>query len=228
MGPHRNMSGNIDDLRGRPPAGGGDESTAGAIREAVGRADLEGADDVLLLGPMRGSLDDRACTALMSDWPVDDRNVLFVSLTQSAEERFALLRDGVGATPDRVCVVSGADRYPSETTTGDGPGATTLSVEVVRDPSDLPRLGMTISKAVDEWEDDGAPLVCFHSLTALLQYAGPKRVFRFVHLLQNRLGATAHYHMDVDAHERQTVATLRPLFDAVVEYDADGDVTVTE
>lgn len=196
---------------------------------AIEGADLEGAADVLLLGPMRGSLDDDACTSLLETLPVAGRNVLNISLTQSADERFGLLRDGLEETPRRISVVSGADRYPSETTTGSGTDATTLSVSVVRDPSDLPRLGMTISQAVDDWEDDpGDGLVCFHSLTALMQYVEPKRVFRFVHLLQNRLDATTHYHMDSEAHDRQTVATLRPLFDVVVEYDADGDVTVTD
>lgn len=220
------MSENIEDVPNVLPEGRPEGSTVKSDLLDVDREVLEGASDVLLLGPMRGTLDDDACTSLLRTLPVAGRNVLCVSLTQSADERFGLLRDGLESGPGRVCVVSGADRYSSETTTGSG-GETTLSVSVVRDPSDLPRLGMTISRAVDDWTDDDA-IACFHSLTALLQYAEPKRVFRFVHLLQNRLDATTHYHMDAEAHDRQTVATLRPLFDAVVEYDADGNATVTD
>lgn len=221
------MSENIEDVPNAPPEGRLEGPTVKSDLLDVDREALEGASDVLLLGPMRGTLDDDACTSLLATVPVAGRNVLCVSLTQSADERFGLLRDGLAETPGRVCVVSGADRYSSETTTGADGESTTLSVSVVRDPSDLPRLGMTISRAVDDWTDDDA-VACFHSLTALLQYAEPKRVFRFVHLLQNRLDATTHYHMDAEAHDRQTVATLRPLFDAVVEYDADGNVTVTD
>lgn len=184
------------------------------------------ASDVLVLGPMQGSLDDHVCAALIDTWPVADRNMLFVSFTKTADERIALIRDSIDDSPEHICVVSGADRYPSETTAATPDGSTTISVEVA-DPSDLTRLGMTISRAVDEWGDGNDPLVCFHSLTALLQYVTPKRAFRFVHLLQNRLHATAHYHMDSIAHEQQTVATLRPLFDVIVEYDAEGNVTVT-
>jgi hypothetical protein len=221
------MSENIDDVPNVPPEGSLEGGAVTSDLLDLDREALEGASDVLLLGPMRGSLDDDGCRSLLGTQPVEGRNVLCVSLTQSAEERIDLLREGLAEPPARVCVVSGADRYPSETTTGADDERTTLSVSVVRDPSDLPRLGMTISRAVDDWEDDDA-LACFHSLTALLQYAEPQRVFRFVHLLQNRLDATTHYHMDAAAHDAQTVATLRPLFDAVVEYDADGNATVTD
>lgn len=33
---------------------------------------------------------------------------------------------------------------------------------------------------------------------------------------------TVHDNMDSDAHDRQTVATIQSLFDAVVERDANG------
>lgn len=221
------MSENIDDVGNGKLSDDPGSPSSDSDFDAVDASVLADASDVLLLGPMRGSLDDEACTALMRAWPVADRNVLFVSLTRTADDRVALLRGAVEELPDRVCVVSGADRYPSETTTDADGRSTTLTVEVVRDSSDLPRLGMTISKAIDEWEGGSDPLVCFHSLTALLQYTGTKRAFRFVHLLQNRLQGTAHYHMDAATHDAQTVATLRPLFDTVLEYDADGTVTVT-
>jgi hypothetical protein len=222
------MSENLNDSADRGLEDGAGSASSDPVFGAIDADALDGADDVLVLGPMRGALDEDACSALMRTWPVTERNVLFVSLTQAADDRVALLRRSTAEMPEHVCVVSGADRYGSETTTSVGGRSSTLSVESVRDPSDLPRLGMTISKAIDEWEGGHAPLVCFHSLTALLQYTGTKRAFRFVHLLQNRLPGTAHYHMDADAHDGQTVATLRPLFDAVVEYDADGTVTVTD
>jgi hypothetical protein len=75
-------------------------------------------------------------------------------------------------------------------------------------------------------ESDEPGLLCFHSLTTLLQYADPQRTFRFVHTLGSRArscGVIAHYHLDPAAHDAPTVATLEPLFDVVVDLtEADG------
>lgn len=222
------MSGNIDgqteEVLGRT---GGDRPVP-SVADALEEAGLEGASDVLVLGPLHRSTDDEVCAALLERAAVADGNVLCVSFTRPAEERLGVLRDRLDRLPERVAVVSCADRHPSETTVRTADGTTRVSVEVVSDPSDLPRLGTTVSRAVSEWDPDAETLLCFHSLTALLQYADTQRAFRFLHLMRNRLDTTNHYHMDSEAHDGQTVASLRPLFDAVVEYDHDGDVTVTD
>lgn len=207
--------------------GGTDRATASrSFADLFDQSSVEDASNVLLLGPMRRSTDDQACTAVLGTEPLPERNLLFVSLTQSASERVQVLRDHLDEMPAAIRVVSDADDFASETVIGAHNGPT-VTVNVVSDPSDLPRLGMTISRAASSWETERPMLVCFHSLTALLQYAEPRRVFRFIHLLQNRLDGRMHYHMDVDAHDEQTIATVRPLFDAVVEYDADGNVSIT-
>ena len=62
----------------------------------------------------------------------------------------------------------------------------------------------------------------FESLNTLLAHIELKRVFRFLHVLVNRVkstGATAHYHLDPSAHEDSTVATLTSLFDTVVAHE---------
>lgn len=243
---------------------------------SVGASQLEGASDVLLLGPMRRSLDDEVCSACLEaasgvgprlDAGTDDetntgaaprpgtttssdestgtagvpeagRNVLLVSLTQQADDRLAVVRNRFGRLPEHVGVVSCTDQYGSTISTdspaaatsasrSDG-GETSISVDVVEDPSDLPKLGIAITRMAEGLRTAGGIVVCVHSVTALLQYAEPQRVFRFIHVLQNQLDGVRHYHMDSDAHDRQTIATLRPLFDRVVEFDADGTVTVTK
>jgi hypothetical protein len=36
----------------------------------------------------------------------------------------------------------------------------------------------------------------------------------------------SHYHLDPSAHEDGTIGTLRPIFDVIVDVDADGNVEV--
>lgn len=69
--------------------------------------------------------------------------------------------------------------------------------------------------------------MCFHSITALLQYADLSCVFRFLHVLTRHVDTVdgvAHYHIDPTAHDAQTLATIETLFDTVIEYE-DGDWT---
>jgi hypothetical protein len=55
-----------------------------------------------------------------------------------------------------------------------------------------------------------------------LQYSATDEVFQFLHTLDShldRFDATGHFHLHADAHDSETVATLRPLFDRVRDDD---------
>ncbi|MFB6360172.1 MAG: hypothetical protein ABEH59_02510 [Halobacteriales archaeon] len=104
-----------------------------------------------------------------------------------------------------------------------------MTVKVVDDPGDLTRLGITISNLLSSWQhDENQTLVCFDSVSTLLQYAELQRVFRFIHVLQGRLGnigARTHYHLNPEAHDSQTEATMRSLFDGVITLSESGDLS---
>lgn len=102
--------------------------------------------------------------------------------------------------------------------------------ERVTAPADLSGTGIALTNALADLEPLGPTAVCFDSVTALLQYAEVQSVFRFLHAVTGRVSntdAVAHYHLDPAAHDDQTVATVRTLFDAVAQADARGDLTVT-
>ncbi|MCD2201352.1 DUF835 domain-containing protein [Halobacterium sp. KA-4] len=101
-----------------------------------------------------------------------------------------------------------------------------IPIETVSDPHNLAELGIAISECLGRWEAESknsSPnnfVVCFDSLTELLQYVDVQEAFRFLHVLTGRLqsaGAVAHFHLDPEAHDNQTISTLRTLFDAVIE-----------
>jgi len=134
-----------------------------------------------------------------------------------------------GERPAQLNVVRVGDftRSASPATTD---GAPTLNggipIETVSDPHNLAELGIAISECLGRWEADIEDdelsnfVVCFDSLTELLQYVDVQETFRFLHVLTGRLqssGAVAHFHLNPEAHDDQTVSTLRTLFDAVIE-----------
>jgi len=107
---------------------------------------------------------------------------------------------------------------------GDMPTETVddVTVKSVSTPDDLTGLGITLSQALSTHED---AVVCFDSLTVLLQYVDTETVYEFLNALTGHLyaaGARAHFHIDPTAHDTQTVDALASLFDAIVEGE-DGD-----
>ncbi len=98
----------------------------------------------------------------------------------------------------------------------------------VSSPSDLTGLGIEITNALGELTDtdeDRQPVVCFHSLTPLLQYVSREELFQFLHKVTHTFteeDAIAHFHMDPTVHDEETITTFLHLFDAAIIYD-DGE-----
>lgn len=198
-----------------------------AILEVIGDA-----SNVLLCGPLLSQPDYDLCSRLTTSFPRDADNLLLVSMTESPDERLSVLQGYTDELPERTVVLNVGDttRSGASETVSTGEGGT-IVIENVADPSDLMRIGITVSKRLSEWEEHGGETaVCFHSLTALLQYAeDPNVAFRFVHTLLGRLkstGARAHFHVDGGAHDQHVLATFRPIFDEVLTFEEDGTVRV--
>jgi archaellum biogenesis ATPase FlaH len=88
---------------------------------------------------------------------------------------------------------------------------------------------MALNDALGEWAAAGEVTLCFDSLSILLQYADTERVFRFLHVLTNRLtelGASTHFHLDPAAHDERTIAQLAQAFDSRVSVDNEDDRVV--
>ncbi|WP_431357851.1 DUF7504 family protein [Halobaculum rarum] len=60
-----------------------------------------------------------------------------------------------------------------------------VCVKVVNDPSNMTKLGMTLTEVLDDASDDGGTAICFDSLTALLQYVSLEEAIQFVSLTKH-------------------------------------------
>lgn len=199
------------------------------VLDALSETDGSDSDDVEDLPTARnvllvGGLDDHACT----DHCVDllcapDQtavNVLYVAVSGDVDDRLSSWESRVGAYPVNAGFVAvGGRGQPSGSSavieTRAGPDR--ITVDGVADPADLTRLGITLTRRLEEWESNPYPTVlCVDSLTELLQYVELRRLFRFIHVLQNtlvRVDGLAHYHLDPNAHDTRTVR----LFETLVE-----------
>jgi hypothetical protein len=192
-------------------------------------SDLEGAENVLVL-----SSGDSAVDVFTGDlFPhvvTGDASFLCMTFTRDPEDWLSAWESGVGSPPARAGLVGVGDSAGGPSSLPDLEGEESVSFERVADPSDLPRLGITLSEFLTRWDDAGPTVLAFDSVTALLQYADLQRVYRFLHTLKGRLGsadAISFYHLDPAAHDSRTVATLRPLFDVVVR-EENGELVIDE
>ncbi|WP_255149118.1 DUF7504 family protein [Halorarius halobius] len=190
----------------------------------------EGAS-VLVLAPSMSRDVDACCVGLACREDPADANLLAVELDGTVDDVVGRWDRHCGRTPARTAVVTAGESTRSAAAAAGGesmslPGSS-VSVTSVSSPGDLTGLGIKVSQCLTSWDDaDGELALCFRSLTTLLQFAELERVFQFVHLLTQRVeasGARAHFHMDPNAHDDQTVATLRSLFDDVRELGPDGE-----
>lgn len=188
----------------------------------------EPGDSMLVLSSPLSTETDTTCTDLLTS--VDDERIaaLWVTLLDAPGERVRHWEHHCDASPDEAAVITVGDRRTVDvrpTIHGD-----TVTVSSVGSPRNLTRLGVEILDHLDQWsvEEDTQVVLCFHSLTAFLQYLNVQEAFKFIHALTaelTRAGAIAHFHMDPDAHDDRTVSTMLPLFRSVVELDDDGEWT---
>lgn len=179
-------------------------------RPPSGTSDRPGA--VLLLEDAPHGAANRLCGELLTVDDPSETGLVIVSLVQSPASRLSIWEEAATGWPAETVVVTVADDV--EPASREPPGAD-VDVRTVSDPANLTRLGVTLTECLAA-VDGTRPVLCFHSLSILLQYADLKQVFRFLSVLMNHLdaaGASAHFHLRPAVHDERTVATLRHLFD---------------
>ncbi len=109
------------------------------------------------------------------------------------------------------------------------PSAQSANIEYV--DGTITDLGVAVSTVIDEFDREADGLepaelrLAFDALPALLAEYDIERVFRFVHVLTNhikRARGMGHFWLPKD-RSSETVRTLAPLFDAVIELRIEGD-----
>lgn len=174
--------------------------------------------NLLLLGP---SMDDDSDAVLrLLESTIGTPALLAVSLLRSPAESLAEWETEWQTPPSEVATI-GCNNMA--TTHIDREPEISFRSTTVADPGDLTGLGIRIGECLEAWEHQPA-VVTFDSVTTMLQYADTKRVFQFLHVLTSRLenaGVMSVFYMDPEAHDDQTVSTIRSLFQSVYERNDD-------
>lgn len=178
--------------------------------------------------------DVEACTACLDHGSSGERAELTVAFPDedAVDVGFG---DHDRAQPGKKGLISVGDRMRSAAA-DDGSGGPSfggpVAQDAIRDPTNLQRLGTSVSEFCQRWDGEGYDIrVCFDSLTALLTHASPDIVFQFCHVLTKRLAsvdADAHFHLDPDEHPQEVVDTFESIFDATLSEPPHDDATTTD
>ncbi|QLH75809.1 hypothetical protein HZS55_00155 [Halosimplex rubrum] len=176
--------------------------------------------NVLLLAPSVGGHEDEVCRELLHG-PGEPERALLVTCMESPAERLDVWTDHEDGRPESATVVDvEASARSTAATAAGADGAPNTLVESVGPGTDLAGLGDVIDRHLAELASEGEVTVCVHSVSDLLQRAEERAVFKFLEVLTStveRTGAVAHYHMNPDVHDRETIETFEVLFDSVVD-----------
>jgi hypothetical protein len=191
-------------------------------------SELSDVSNVLLLAPSLGGQGSDVCLDILTQTVPSETNILAISYTDTPQEWVDSWLDHAGVSPVRGGIVSIGQGEADI----DDPS---WAVKTVENPSDLTGIGIELSELLSGMataaNDDEHIAVCFDGITSLLQYADLQRAFRFLHVVTGRVktvGGIGHFHLDPEAHDPQTLATLKGLFDAVIEVDDDGSITIQQ
>lgn len=180
---------------------------------------LSAGTNALVLAPAVSDGKRSACGSLLGAADPADLEVLRVSYTRSPEALVDEWRSERGGLPRRMHVVRVRERMGSpEASLGADADAVTVAAA---NPNDLTGIAMRLRDAVSTVDpSEGTFVVCFDSVTSLLQYGDVESTYKFLHMLTGQLkdvGARAHFHLDPAAVDDRTVARVRSVFDEVVD-----------
>lgn len=188
--------------------------------------DVTEGGSVLLLG-VSGSLTDECCNTLLDVGTAANRAEISVNFPADVTDRVRLDTGTTGRQPNKHGQITVGDVLRSTESSSpdfDAPVAT----EIVEDPGNLTGIGTSVSKFCETWStSDHRIVLCFDSITRLLENTEPEVAFQFLHTLLERLDGVdtvSHFHIDPDSHDEQLISTFSSLFDEVVDPANPGEL----
>jgi len=176
------------------------------------------AKNVLVLAEAMSDAKTDTCYELLGGEEPSDIDLLRVVYHRTPERLLDEWADRRGTQPANTVIVGVDDRVQSGALGDTAADSDDTSLEVLTaNPNDLTGLGMELNNALTALSrTDNHVYVCFDSVTALLQFVDTESAYKFLHMFTGQLhkvDATAHFHMDPDAHETQTISRLKTTFD---------------
>jgi hypothetical protein len=128
---------------------------------------------------------------------------------------------GMNGSVDEVAVIDASQAPPPPGTSEE----VTVHTEM---PESLTAFGVKSNEVITDWAEQDIPIEAWvDSVSGLLHGTDLDTAYRFLEVFTGRhraANARGIYALRPDVHDATDVATITPLFDAIVQPDADGSV----
>lgn len=186
----------------------------GGIREGT---------NLMMIGPPMSRKDDLLDAIVFNSQNAED-SAIIVSTREPGERVLGWFEDnGMDISKADIGIVDCVTK-----TLGLG-AADTDKIKRASSPVDLTGIGVKISQFFEEMlvrKKKEHIHLCINSLSTILMYSNIQTVFRFLHVFTGRVKAAngfGIYVVEDEMHDAQTIATLKQLFDGMIEIKAQGD-----
>lgn len=184
--------------------------------------ELRPGTNLAIVGPSMSGKEQLAFELLAAGY--DEGDGILCITTRSAQRVIDDLERYLDALdPGRIGVVDCSGR--------DGQAVIEAMNEQVSSPGDLTGISIGTAKLHKQFHARGTTDIRYGliSISTLLRYLPPNKVFQFLHVYTNRVEETDSlgiYTLDNDSHDPQTVNTITSQFDGIVELrDTDSGET---
>ncbi|WP_321429326.1 recombinase RecA [uncultured Methanolobus sp.] len=179
--------------------------------------------NLMMIGPPMSRKDD-LLDAIVFNSQSPEGSAIIVSTREPGERVLGWFEDyGLDTSTADIGVVDCVTK-----TLGMG-AADTEQIKRASSPVDLTGIGVKISQFFEEMlikKKKQQVHLCINSLSTILMYSNIQTVFRFLHVFTGRVKAAngfGLYVVEDEMHDAQTIATLKQLFDGMIEIKAVGD-----
>jgi KaiC/GvpD/RAD55 family RecA-like ATPase len=187
---------------------------------------IRNGSNIMLIGPPMSQKEVILKYIMYQGIAINDNAVIAVTTREPATDILEWFNENQLVFPlSRIgiidCITKSVGRDASETE----------NIKFASSPADLTGIGVRISQFLEDFlMKKKIPKIQLHinSLSAILMYSNIQTVFRFMHVFTGRIKeakALGIFVVDSGMHDDPTIATLKQLFDGIIEIKKENDRT---
>ena len=192
------------------------------LDDAIGG--IKKGSNIMLIGPPMSGKEAILNHIVYHGAAKNENAVITVTTRESAAHILDWFKDNKLTLPmSRIGIVD------CVTKTLGGAAVESENIKIASSPVDLTGIGVKISQFFEEFymkKNTRKIQLHINSLSTILMYSNIQTVFRFLHVFTGRIkaaGALGIYVIESGMHDEQAIATLKQLFDGMIEIKSEND-----
>ena len=185
---------------------------------------IRNGSNIMLVGPAMSQKEIILNNIMYHSLVINESAVITVTTHESSTQILEWFKENKMVLPlSRIgiidCITKSVGRVAFETE----------NIKFASSPMDLTGIGVRIGQFFEDFLlKKKIPKIQLHinSLSAILMYSNIQTVFRFMHVFTGRIkaaGALGIFVVDSGMHDDNTIATLKQLFDGIIEIKEEND-----